>query len=140
MKIRWTILFVCHFNSIRSQLAEGLARSMAPPDVRILSGGIESLGVNPDVRRALDEIGIDSSKQYSKVVHVYLQETIDEIIVLDESLRSQVAPLFPASILQIWPTLDPATGEREKDKRATLLRRIRDELAARIQALFFSGR
>ena len=40
-------LFLCVANSARSQMAEGLARSMCPPSVTVMSAGSEPATVNP---------------------------------------------------------------------------------------------
>ena len=52
------ILFLCVANSARSQLAEAIAREMAP-DLDVWSAGSEPTHVRPHVRRVLDEAGFD---------------------------------------------------------------------------------
>ena len=57
------ILFLCVANSARSQMAEGIARSLAPADVRIGSAGSRPTSVRSEAIAVLGEIGIDISGQ-----------------------------------------------------------------------------
>ena len=68
------ILFLCVANSARSQIAEGLARSMLGADNDIRSAGSSASGlVHPNAVLTMNEIGIDISSHRSK--------SIDEIDV-----------------------------------------------------------
>ena len=61
------ILFLCVANSARSQIAEGLAKSMLGSQHNIESAGSIPLGeVHSHAILAMDEIGIDIRDQYSK--------------------------------------------------------------------------
>ena len=55
------ILFLCVANSARSQMAEGIARSLAPQGVKVSSAGSSPASVRTHAIRALKEIGIDIS-------------------------------------------------------------------------------
>ena len=61
------ILFLCVANSARSQMAEGLAKSMLGTEHNIQSAGsIPSGEVHPNAVKAMDDLGIDIRDQYSK--------------------------------------------------------------------------
>jgi arsenate reductase len=61
------ILFLCVANSARSQLAEGIAKSMYGARAQIESAGSEPSGqVQPWAITVLSESGIDISKNWSK--------------------------------------------------------------------------
>ena len=60
------ILFLCVANSARSQIAEGIASSIAPTGVRVSSAGSNPTSVRPEAVAVLHEIGIDISRQVSK--------------------------------------------------------------------------
>ena len=61
------ILFLCVANSARSQMAEGLAKSMLGTEHNIQSAGsIPSGEVHPNAVIAMDGVGIDIRDQYSK--------------------------------------------------------------------------
>src|SRR5881396_80071 len=64
-----TILFVCVENSGRSQMAEGFFRKYAPRGYSILSAGTRPSGeINPIAVQVMKEVGIDISKQKSKII------------------------------------------------------------------------
>jgi protein-tyrosine-phosphatase len=128
-----TVLFVCRMNAARSQLAEGLARSMAPSGTRILSAGLSAFSVLPEVRRALAELGIDASGQVSKPLEAVRAEAVDEVIVLDEAARDEVAAAFPFAPLRVWPIPDP-TLVKDRALFPRAVREVRDELKRRIEA------
>ncbi len=60
------ILFLCVANSARSQMAEGIARSIAPAHVRVGSAGSRPTRVRPEAIAVMHEIGIDISGHRSK--------------------------------------------------------------------------
>ena len=137
-RIERTILFVCQFNSARSQLAEAQAKSMSPAGVRILSAGLTASVVNTEVLRALAEVGIDASAQRSKAIQELACEPVDDVIVLCEEVCPPVSRLFPRAAVHLWPFPDPIAM---KDEHAvgTAVRRVRDDLAERLKE-FLSGR
>ncbi len=76
------ILFLCVANSARSQMAEGIARSLAPSGVTVSSAGSQPSRVNPLAIRALDEIGIDIRSHTSKGVESISPAGVDAVITL----------------------------------------------------------
>jgi protein-tyrosine-phosphatase len=66
--MRKGILFLCVANSVRSQMAEGIARSVAPAGVIIRSAGSRPMVVHPEAIAVLKEIGMDISGHRSKAV------------------------------------------------------------------------
>ncbi len=128
------ILFMCVANAARSQLAEGIARSLAPPGVLISSAGAISHRVNPLAVRVLEEIGIDASGQRSKAVDEIDTRDVEAVVTL---CAEQVCPVFPRSVPRVhWPLEDPTfvPGGEEASLRA--FRAARDELRRRLAVLF----
>lgn len=121
------ILFLCVANSARSQMAEGIARSLAPPGVRVSSAGSAPTSVRPEAVEALAEIGIDISAHRSKSVKDVDPATVDAVVTL---CADEVCPAFPGRVERLhWPLPDPAAG-------AASFRSVRDDLRLRIAALF----
>lgn len=129
-----TVLFLCVANSARSQLAEGIARSVAPPGVRVFSAGSEPSTINPLAVRALAEIGIDAAGQRSKGI---TDVPIDEIDLVVTLCAEEVCPVFPGKVERLhWPLPDPAAASGGETERIQAFRQVRDELRARIAGLF----
>ena len=81
------ILFMCVANSARSQMAEGLARTLAPESVKISSAGSYPWIVNPLAIEAMAEIGIDISAHESKSLDAIDVDDVDDpVLVVGQGL------------------------------------------------------
>lgn len=128
------LLFLCVANSARSQMAEAIARSVAPEGVTVHSAGSQPGRVNPYALRALAEIGLDASQQRSKGVDDVPLDLIDTVVTL---CAEEVCPTFPRPApRQDWGLPDPAAVDGSDGKRLRAFRAVRDELRHRIDALF----
>ena len=128
------VLFLCVANSARSQLAEGIARSLAPAGVRVWSGGSQPTRVRPEAIATLAEIGIDITAHRSKSVSEIPAAQVDTVITL---CGEEECPLFLGRARRVhWGLPDPAgVGGSEAD-RADAFRRTRDELRRRLGVMF----
>jgi thioredoxin type arsenate reductase len=129
-----SILFLCVANSARSQLAEGLARRLAPPGTQVFSAGSEPGTINPLAVRALAEVGVDASAQHSKGLDAIPLGEIDLVVTL---CAEEVCPLFPRPVRTLhWPLPDPSAATGSDDARLAAFRAVRDELSNRLETLF----
>ncbi|MCB9932318.1 MAG: arsenate reductase ArsC [Planctomycetes bacterium] len=123
------ILFLCVQNSARSQLAEGVARKLAPPGVRVSSAGSQPAFVRPLAIEALAEIGVDAGAHTSKSIADVDASSVDVVITL---CAEEVCPVFPHPVHKFhWPLPDPA-----KEGTLETFRNTRDELQKRLSTLF----
>jgi arsenate reductase len=131
------LLFLCVANSARSQMAEGIARSLAPVDVRISSAGSEPSRVNPFAVLALEELGIDPSTQRSKGMDEIRRAPgppVDAVITL---CAEEVCPAWLGKAHRLhWPFADPAAASGSDEKMLASFRRVRDGLRQRLAVLF----
>ena len=65
------ILVLCTGNSCRSQMAEGWLKSMLGDMAEIYSAGLEAHGINPLMKKAMEEVGIDVSSHTSNLMSDY---------------------------------------------------------------------
>jgi arsenate reductase len=131
------ILFLCVANSARSQMAEGIARSLVPPGIRVWSAGSSPTRVRSEAIAVLREIGIDISGYRSKAVTEVPVAEIDTVITL---CAEEVCPLFFGIAERFhWPLQDPGAAEGPEEARLAAFRRTRDELRSRIGALLAGG-
>ena len=128
------ILFLCVANSARSQMAEGIARLLAPKGIKIMSAGSRPAGVRPEAVAVLKEIGIDISGQWSKNVSEIPPSEVDTVITL---CAEEECPLFLGNARRIhWGLQDPAGIQGAGQERLDEFRKIRDELKRRLDLLF----
>ena len=128
------VLFLCTGNSARSQMAEGYLRHVAGDLFEPLSAGIEPKGLNPLAVEAMQEVGIDISKQKSKDVRDFLGQPIPYVITVCDNAKER-CPIFPHTYkLMHWSFDDPAAAKGEHHEKLAVFRRVRDEIATRIEA------
>jgi arsenate reductase len=128
------ILFLCVQNSARSQLAEGIARFLAPAGVRISSAGSSPAFVRPQAIQVLKEIGIDISAHRSKALDELDTASVEAVVTL---CAEEVCPVFLGSAVKLhWELPDPAKAPGDDAARMEAFRRTRDELFRRLKLLF----
>ncbi len=127
------VLFLCVHNSARSQMAEGWARKLLPPAVRVYSAGSQPTSLNPYAHRVMLEAGLDIGGQKAKGVGDVPLGEVDLVVTL---CAEEECPLLPTSVRrESWALPDPAAvGGSEKDVEDAF-RRARDELRRRIESL-----
>jgi arsenate reductase len=125
-------LFLCVANSARSQIAEGVARSLAPDGVAIASAGSAPSMVRPEAVVVLAERGIDASGQRSKGMKEVDAAAVEAVVTL---CAEEVCPVWLGHALRVhWGLPDPAAVEGEG--RLEAFRTARDELEKRLAAVF----
>ncbi len=136
-RARQRVLFLCIRNSARSQMAEGLLRSLAPQRYEALSAGVTAGTLRPEAIEVMREIGIDISAQRSKAADEYAGQRFDLVVTTCDEAR-EVCPLFPGAERMLhWSIADPIVAT--DDARWAAFRAARDELRARIEAELLRG-
>lgn len=130
------VLILCTGNSCRSQMAEGLMRTMAAHNgisLEVNSAGTRPSPVNPLAIEAMRDIGIDISKHTSKSVLLFVGQRFDHVITVCDS-AAETCPVFPGNVKrEHWPTEDPGLAAGKLDQVRPVFARVRDELAKRIE-------
>jgi len=127
------VIFLCIGNSARSQMAEGLLRSMAGEHFEVFSAGTEPKGnILPEVQKVMGEIGIDMAGQYSKSVKEYLGKAVFSHVI---TVCSDAEENCPAVFLNMgkhehWPFDDPA--KFTEGTRLSSTRSVRDQIKLRL--------
>lgn len=127
------ILFLCVANSARSQMAHGIARSLAPEGVKVSSAGSEPTSVRPQAIAALAEIGIDIAHHRSRGMDE-VERPVDAVVTL---CAEEVCPAWLEPALRIhWGLPDPAGVDGTDEEKLQAFRDVRDELVRRLAAVF----
>lgn len=126
------ILFICVANSARSQMAEGLARTLVHGDVEVLSAGSQPSQLHPLATAVLAEIGIDIAQHFSKGLGDVPIERVDTVITLCEE---EVCPVLPEGATHMhWPMPDPAGQSDDPVQEQEAFRAVRDQIQRRLQS------
>ena len=121
------VLFVCVHNAGRSQMAAALLHHYAAGRVRVRSAGSAPAdSVNPAVREAMAEVGIDISAEQPTLLTADAVEASDVVITMG---CGDACPIFPGKRYLDWPLPDPA------GKGVDAVRSIRDQIDLRVRNL-----
>jgi arsenate reductase len=124
------ILFLCVANSARSQMAEGLAKSMFGKEHNIQSAGsIPSGEVHPNAVIAMDDIGIDIRDQSSKSTDDLDKDFIDNLDYAITLCAEEVCPVLPTKAKSLhWMNEDPANPLYNQKQLTRSFDRTRENL------------
>jgi len=121
------VLFVCVHNAGRSQMAAGFLDNLADGRVSVRSAGsAPGEEINPQAVEAMAERGIDISKKLPKPLTDDGVRAADVVITMG---CGDACPIYPGKRYEDWDLEDPA------GKDLDTVRRIRDEIEARVQRL-----
>lgn len=129
------ILFICVANSARSQMAEGLARSIWGDLVQVRSAGSAPGVLNPFAVKVMNEVGIDISNHHSKGFNEIPPDFYENLKYLISMCDDEtVCPILATHAKKLhWGLPDPAREGRTDEERLTAFRRTRDEIRRRLE-------
>lgn len=121
------VLFVCEQNAGRSQMAAVLTHSIAGDRVHVRSAGsMPTAELNPAVVTALEELGLDVSREFPKPLTDDVVQAADVVVTMG---CGDACPIYPGKRYLDWALDDP--------EQLTLaeVRRVRDEIRTHIEEL-----
>ncbi len=123
-----TVIFACVHNAGRSQMAAALFNALADPEkARALSAGTApGSRVHPEVLAVMREVGSDLSAAVPQLLTPALAAQAQWLITMG---CGDECPVVPGARRDDWPLEDP------KGKPVDEVRRVRDEIRARVEAL-----
>ena len=124
---RSSVLFVCVHNAGRSQMAAAFLRLRAGDAIEVRSAGTTPADeIQPVVREAMAEVGIDLGDVVPKKLEADTVEASDVVITMG---CGDACPVFPGVRYLDWDLPDPAGRPVEE------VRTIRDDIDRRVAAL-----
>jgi protein-tyrosine-phosphatase len=121
------VLFVCVHNAGRSQMAAGLLKLRSQGRMQVRSAGSAPADeINPVAFQAMEELGVDLSEEFPKPLTDDAVAAADVVVTMG---CGDACPVFPGKRYEDWELEDPAGKDIET------VRRIRDEIDARVQQL-----
>jgi arsenate reductase len=138
MNKKKSILFLCTGNSCRSQMAEAWIKELKGDLFNAYSAGVQPKQIDPRAIKAMNEAGIDISKQKSKDIGSLGNQEFDYVVTLCNNARES-CPYFPAKTRLIHKGFDdpPKLAEyAQTDEEAMAhYRRVCDEITAFVMGL-----
>jgi arsenate reductase (thioredoxin) len=130
------VLFICVQNSARSQMAAALLNKTCGDYFEAQSAGLEPGILNPLAVEALQELGIDISKNKTQSVfdvwksarHIFAY-----VVTVCSESEASGCPIFPGVTERMhWSFEDPAKFSGTHEERLEGTRKVRDQIHARI--------
>ena len=132
-----TVLFICSFNSVRSQIAEGLLRSRCGDRYSVFSAGLAPAGLNPLAVLVMKEAGIEISHQRSKSLNGLSHQKFDYVITLcDQVARAAAFSIPQGTHVYHRGFVSPSEIRRNKEEIIADFRLLRDEIDEWITGIF----
>ena len=140
---RQRVLFLCTHNSSPSQMAEGLLRARGGTRYQVFSAGTHPRAVHPLAIKTMAELGIDISEQAghcAKGIEEFESEPPMDLVVTVCDEAAEECPYFPRARRQEhWGFPDPSAATGTEAERLAVFRRVRDAIAACIDAFLQSN-
>jgi len=130
------VLFICIHNSARSQMAEAFLNHTCPDYFEAHSAGLEPGTLNPLAVEAMHEVGIDiSGNKTQSVFDVFKSgQFFPYVITVCDETSAERCPIFPGVTQRLhWSFPDPAALRGTHEERLEGVRKIRDQIRARIE-------
>lgn len=135
-----SILFICGMNSIRSPMAEVIARDLLPDNVYIQSAGLREGQRDHFVETVLAEIGLDLGTRQPRLYNEMADGFYDVIVTLTPEAHHRALEITRTSSAEViyWPTYDPTVlhGQGKREQTLGAYRDVRDGLTANIKEHF----
>jgi arsenate reductase len=132
-----TVLFICSFNSVRSQMAEGLLNARCKDLYTVFSAGIAPAGLNPYAVEVMKEARIDISAQKSKQLSNFTATRFDYVITMCDRAKAAVPGSIPKGETMIHRGfVSPSDIQENKEEILADFRVLRDDIDAWLTEIF----
>ncbi|SUU91412.1 protein-tyrosine-phosphatase [Aminobacter aminovorans] len=133
-----SVLFMCRMNSVRSPMAEAIARHHLPASVFVTSAGVRAGDRDPFVDAVLAEEGMGLNEHQPRTVDDLEDDYFDLIVTLAPEAH-HAALEFTRSMavdVEYWPTPDPTAVTGTRDQIMHAYRDVRERLKHRMAKRF----
>ena len=122
------VLVLCTGNSCRSQMAEGWLKSILGGLAEVYSAGLEAQGINPYMKKAMEDAGIDVSKHTSNTMSEYKDFSFDYVITVCDHAKDN-CPYFQNATKRIsYSFYDPAYATGTDEEKLKVYKKVRDQI------------
>jgi arsenate reductase len=130
------VLFICVHNSARSQMAAALLNKRCGEFFGAQSAGLEPGELNPIAVEALQEIGIDISRNKTQAVFDVFKsgQLFSHVVTVCSESEAEGCPVFPGLAKRLhWPFRDPSKLTGSWQERLDGTREILREIDGKVK-------
>ncbi len=135
------VLFACTLNTVRSPMAEAIARHYFGREIYFASAGIKRGEPDPFAVAAMDEVGVDISRHRPQTFEDLEDTNFDLIITLSPEAHHRALEFTRAMAIDViyWPTPDATAAQGSRETIMGAYRDVRDRLTRRIKEFLTHG-
>lgn len=131
-----SILFACNMNSVRSPMAETLAKDFCGPTAIIHSAGVYEGGLDPFLETILAEQGLSCADHEPQDFQAIDPLDYQLVIALTPKAAEEALKYFAADQIEFWDVPNPTDVRGSRDQLMEAYREARDILKKRINERF----
>ena len=133
-----SILFVCTLNTVRSPMAEAIAKHLHGKGLYIRSAGVRPGAPDGFAIAVLAERGIDLSRHEPSALSELQDDSFDLIVTLSPEAHRHILDRTRTLSVEIefWPAFDPQDFEGGREEQLEAYRSLRDFLWQKIEQRF----
>ncbi len=121
------ILVLCTGNSCRSQMAQAWLKHYSS-GFEIYSAGVEAHGINPYMKKVMEQSGLNIDSHTSNVMQDYQHLTFDYVITVCDNAKSN-CPYFQNAVQKLHHSfLDPADAKGSDEQKLEVYAKVRDQI------------
>jgi protein-tyrosine-phosphatase len=130
-----SILFACTMNTVRSPMAEAIARHYFGREIYFASAGLKRGESDPFAVAAMEEIGVDMSRHKPHTFEDLEDSNFDLIITLSPEAHHRALEFTRTMAIDVvyWPIPDATAAQGSREAILTAYRDVRDRLTTRIK-------
>ena len=136
-----SVLFACTMNTVRSPMAEAIARHYFGREIYFASAGLKRGEPDGFAIAAMEEIGVDMSRHRPHTFEDLEDSNFDLIITLSPEAHHKALEFTRTMAVDVvyWPTPDATASQGSREAILSAYRDVRERLTTRIMDLLGRG-
>ncbi|MFO1102327.1 MAG: arsenate reductase ArsC [Methylocystis sp.] len=132
-----SILFACTLNTVRSPMAEAIAKHYFGREIYFASAGLKRGAPDPFAIAAMEEIGVDISSHKPHSFEDLEDSNFDLIVTLSPEAHHKALEFTRTMAVDVvyWPTPDATAAQGSREAILDAYRDVRERLTGRIKDL-----
>ncbi len=132
-----SVLFACTLNTVRSPMAEAIARHYFGREIYFASAGLKRGDLDPFAIAAMEEIGVDLTRHKPHTFEELEDSNFDLIVTLSPEAHHKALEFTRSMAVDVvyWPTPDATAAQGSRDAILDAYRDVRERLTVRIKEL-----